>query len=201
MIFRLLLISFLFILPSVEPFFIPLKSTDRSDLSKISLTAIGKFGLLRKARTTVPAHLHTGIDIKRPENNYNNEPIFAIAKGKVISKRSDGPYAQLIIEHEFNNTTIWTVYEHIAGIAINLNETVDPGKPIARFMNKNELDRFGWQFDHFHFEILKVKPLSIKPDKLHPERQFNSYTLCCYNSEDLQKYYYEPLRFMKEHLP
>lgn len=183
-----------------SPFSIPVKTTNRKDVSQIQLTEIGKFGLVRKARKTVPSHLHTGIDIKRPSSNYTNEPIFAIAAGKVISKRTDGPYAQLIIEHHIGDKTFWTVYEHIAGITANLNETVAPDKPIARFMNKVELNKHGWQFDHFHLEVLKLKPTSIKPSKLHPERFFNAYSLICYKPADLEKYYYNPIPFLTENL-
>ncbi len=83
-------------------FFLPINNKNRKLFSEIQLTEIGKFGLIRKARKTVPSHIHTGIDIKRPNKNYINEPVFAISQGEVISKRTDGPYAQLIIEHEIN---------------------------------------------------------------------------------------------------
>jgi len=200
MILKTLLSCFLVHFVLTSPFYIPVKTNDRKDISKIQLTEIGKFGLIRKARKTVPSHLHTGIDIKRPSSNYINEPIFTIATGKVISKRVDGPYAQLIIEHQVSNNTFWTVYEHIAGITANLNETVTPNKPIARFMNKAELNKHGWQFDHFHLEILKIKPTSIKPSKLHPERFFNAYSLICYTSAALENHYYNPISFLKENL-
>ncbi len=173
---------------------------DRKDISQIQLTEIGKFGLIRKERKMIPSHLHTGIDIKRPGKNYINEPIFVIASGKIISKRTDGPFAQLIVEHHIGNTVFWSVYEHIAGIVANLNETVYPDKPVARFMNKMELDKYGWQFDHFHLEILKLKPEKIKPDKFHPERFYNSFTLICYKATDLEKYYFNPIHFLKENL-
>lgn len=183
-----------------SPFFLPINNKNRKKITEIRLTEIGKFGLIRKARKTVPSHIHTGIDIKRPNKNYFDEPIFAIAIGKVISKRTDGPYAQLIIEHEINNKTFWTVYEHIAGIKADLNDIVNPEKPLARFMNTNELNKYGWQFDHFHLEILKIKPISITPDKLHPDRFYNSYSLFCYKAEELEKYFYDPLEFLREHL-
>ena len=183
-----------------SPFFLPVNNNNRKKITEIQLTEIGKFGLIRKARKKVPSHIHTGIDIKRPYPNYINEPIFGISKGKVISKRTDGPYAQLIIEHEINNKKFWTVYEHIAGIEVDLNQFVSPEKPIARFMNKEELTKYGWQFDHFHFEILKIMPVHIKPDKLHPDRHYNSFSLICYKPEDLEKYYYDPLDFLKEKL-
>lgn len=200
MSFKILLFFISFSIIPASSFFLPINSGNRKDVSLIQLTEIGKFGLIRKERKTVPSHLHTGIDFKRPSKNYENEPVFVIAEGKVISKRTDGPYAQLIVEHHIGNKIFWTVYEHIAGIMAKLNETVKPDKPIARFMNKTELNKYGWQFDHFHLEILKIKPMSIKAEKAHPERLFNSYTLICYKPSDLDKYYYNPITFLSENL-
>ncbi|MES2284868.1 MAG: M23 family metallopeptidase [Bacteroidota bacterium] len=177
------------------PISLPIGSGNRQDISMIRLTKIGQFGLIRKARPNVPEHYHTGIDIKRPSDNYESEPIFPIAKGIVISKRTDGPFANLIIEHEINGIKLWTLYEHIAGVKVNVSDNVNSQTPIARFMNKAELDRFGWQFDHFHFELIKIKPSKIKPSNKNPERFFNSYSLICYSINDLNKYYFDPIEY------
>lgn len=179
---------------------IPILLQDRRDISKIQLTEIGKFGLSRKERVNVSEHYHTGIDIKRPGNNYESEPIFPVAMGIVISKRTDGPYANLIIEHEINGQKIWTLYEHIAGIQVKVGDLVDSTTPIARFMNKAELNRNGWQFDHFHLEIIKVRPQRTNPSRENPERFYNSYSLVCYTTSDLQKYYFNPISFLKTNL-
>jgi len=171
-----------------------------NSIDDIQLTEIGKFGLWRKDRSNVPGHLHTGIDIKRPNNNYNYEPIFSVANGFVLSKRDDGPYAQLIIEHNNNGKKFWTVYEHIAGISVSLNESVDTKNPIGRFMSIEELNKHGWQFDHFHFEVLKTKPYRLIWDSELPERVFNSYSLICFTTKDLNKYFYNPLNFLKSNM-
>lgn len=180
--------------------FLPISVKDRKDFSKIQLTAIGSFGLMRKERKTVREHLHTGIDIKRPNNNYASEPIFPLSNGKVISKRTDGAYAQLMIEHENGSKKFWTIYEHISGIQVKVNDKVDTDHPIARFMNREELNKLGWQFDHFHLEVLKVKPYALIPDKNHPERFYSSYSLICFTKQDLGKYYYDPMEFIKNNL-
>lgn len=172
------------------------QSPVNSNLSGIMITRIGQFGLLRKPRPNIPAHYHTGIDILRPGDNYNDEPIFPIAAGKVISKRVDGPYANIIIEHEFEDKKFWTLYEHISRIAVSLNDIVNPKRPIACFMNKHELDQYGWQFDHFHLEILKVEPVMLRPDKAHPERYYQAFTLVCYTKNELNHYYYNPIEFL-----
>lgn len=192
---HLLIATFLF-----TTFLLPINCGSRVDLSKVQLTEIGSFGLVRKARVGVPEHLHTGIDIKRPSNNYQFEPIFPVAEGKVISKRTDGPYAQLIVEHNVNGLQFWTLYEHIAEIMVSVGDNVSPHQPIARFMNTDELNRFGWQFDHFHLEILKLRPASLAPDSNHPERFFSSYSLICYSVDDLKRYYFDPMDFFRIHL-
>jgi hypothetical protein len=174
----------------------PIDAGDRKSFNAIQLTAIGKFGAVRKARPHVPSHIHTGIDIKRPAKNYENEPIFPVMRGTVISKRDDGPYAQLIIVHDKEGKLFWSVYEHIAGIKVNVGDEADPMKPIARFMNRKELDRNGWQFDHFHLEILKAKPRPIKPDRKTPFRFYSSYTLECHTNEDVNRYFYDPIKFL-----
>jgi hypothetical protein len=178
---------------------LPINTMNRKYINALALTDIGSFGLLRKERPGIPAHFHTGVDIKRPSNNYFNEPIFPIYEGVVISKREDGPYAQLIIEHG-HNQMFWTVYEHIAGIEVELFENVNTNTPIARFMNKEELNKYGWQFDHFHLEILKKQPIRLKESGLNPERLFASYTLHCYTLKDLNEYFYEPISYLKDNL-
>ncbi len=176
---------------------LPVKTTQRHIPTSLSLTDIGEFGIVRKARPGIAAHYHTGIDIKRPGGNYQDEPIFAVAAGVVISKRTDGPYAQLIIEHQLGNERVWTVYEHIAGIAVNAGDEVDPFRPIARFMNTAELNKYGWQFDHFHFEVLKERPVQLKTNAALPERHFASYTLMCYTKADLTRYFLNPQEFFR----
>ncbi|MFN8240419.1 MAG: M23 family metallopeptidase [Bacteroidales bacterium] len=179
---------------------IPVRLGNRRNFGPIELTAIGSFGLVRVARATVPEHFHTGIDIKRPGKNYESEPIFAIATGIVISKRTDGPYSNIIIEHLIKGKNIWTVYEHVAGIRPGVGDKVTPFDPIARFMTREELDRYGWQFDHFHLEIIRVKPRQIKPTSDNPGCHFLSYTLICHTREELDRFYYDPVTFLKNNL-
>lgn len=176
---------------------VQIHSPVKADLHDIKLTEIGQFGLLRKPRPGIPAHFHTGIDIIRPTDNYLDEPIFPIARGKVISKRDDGPYANMIIEHEYKSLKFWSLYEHISGIIVNLNDNVITDQPIAHFLNKSELDRYGWQFDHFHLEILKVQPIKLEPNEEHPDLLFKAYSLVCYTEYDLDKYYYNPIEFLQ----
>jgi murein DD-endopeptidase MepM/ murein hydrolase activator NlpD len=177
-------------------FFLPVQTKNRSSADELKLTPIGSFGLVRKARKNIPSHYHSGIDIKRPNPNFINEPIYPIAKGMVISKRDDGPYAQLIIEHEYNGVRFWTLYEHLAGITVDVNNAVSPETPIGRFMNRSELNHYGWQFDHLHFEVLRIRPTMLRPGPATPTRFYSSYSLMCFSKADLEKYFFDPLQFL-----
>jgi murein DD-endopeptidase MepM/ murein hydrolase activator NlpD len=177
--------------------FLPVTIQCRTDLSGLQLTNIGQFGLERKARKNVPAHLHTGIDIRRPSQNYDNEKIFPACKGRVISIRDDGPFAQIIIEHPAPEGVVWTVYEHVSGIVCSVGDSVSPALSIARFFTKAELDSFGRQFDHVHFEILKQKPVEIAFNPALPQRRYTTYALTCYSYEELVRNYFDPLEFLR----
>ncbi len=196
-LFLILLISSL---SKAQEIKLPINVRDRKSLAELHLSEIGEFGLLRKERSNIPAHFHTGIDILRPGINYENNPIFPITEGIVISKRDDGPYAQIIIEHHQNGTTFWSLYEHIAGITVTIHDEVNASSPIARFMNRNELNTYGWQFDHFHLEILKIAPKRLQPSPTNPTRFFNSFTLVCFTRDDLEKYFYTPIPFFERML-
>lgn len=179
--------------------YLPIDTENRQSLKDVELTDIGSYGLLRKARPDIPAHLHTGVDFKRPGNNYIDEPIFPVAKGEVISLRDDGPYAQIIIRHTLADSTfLWSVYEHVAGIQTELHESVDPHRPIARFMTQEELNEYGSQFDHVHLEIMKVKPMPRTPDQTRPFLFYGTYCLVCYTPAELDERYFDPLEFLQQ---
>ncbi len=176
--------------------YLPINTTNRQTWEQVRLTQIGEFGLMRKARPNVPGHYHTATDFMRPGDNYENEPIFPAARGRIISKRDDGPFAQLIVEHvTHDNDTLWTVYEHLAGLTVVVGDTVHPFTPLGRFMTKKELNKYGWQFDHLHFEVMKHRPRPLQPTKKTPMRLFKVYNLECYKKADLEKYYHAPQEF------
>jgi murein DD-endopeptidase MepM/ murein hydrolase activator NlpD len=178
--------------------FLPVNVANRQSFAEVRLTPIGEFGRPRQARMAVPAHLHTAVDLMRPNKNYVDEPIFPAAEGVVISLRTDGPFAQVIIEHqEFSGEYVWTVYEHVAEVSAALGEIVNSRQTIGRFFNKSELDNFGWQFDHLHFEILRKPPRRLQTDPRLPMRLYGAYTLECFSEEGLRKYYHDPLGFLE----
>ncbi len=196
---QIIALAVVLLIQSQDGILLPIEVEGRRNINAIELTSIGQFGLERVARPEVPAHLHTGIDILPPNNSYQTKSlIYAIAPGRVISKRTDGPFAQLIIEHQLNTLTFWTVYEHIAEIQVDLFQPIDTSTPIARFFMIEELDRYGHQFNHFHFEILKRRPVELQINSKLPERRFNSYSLSCKTESELNTYFYDPLVFFEQ---
>jgi len=180
-----------------QTWYLPVDATNRQFINNIQLTHIGDFGHTRQERPLVKAHLHTGVDIMRPNKNYDNEKIYPACVGLVISIRTDGPYAEIILEHRISdNKKIWTVYQHLSRILVKPGQVVYPEQAMAFFMTKTELNKYGWQFDHVHFEIMKYQPLKLTPYKQNPQRKFGTYSLVCYNRNDLEKYYFAPLEFL-----
>jgi hypothetical protein len=89
------------------------------------------------------------------------------------------------------------VYEHLAGIRIAVGDAVAPGIPIGRFMTNSELNRYGWQFDHLHFEVLRLRPRPAQPTKRLPMRLFQTYALVCADCATLSHYYFDPETFLE----
>jgi hypothetical protein len=182
-------------LAHAQQWYAPVAVPNRQSTAELRLTRIGAYGLARVARPGIPGHLHTGIDIRRPSRNYDSEPVFPAGAGVVVSVRRDGPYAQIIVAHP-GADTVWTVYEHVAGITCALGELVDPLRPMARFFDREELRAYGAHFDHLHFEVLKVRPVPVKPTAELPERCFTTYALCCYDRAQLETRTHDPIAFL-----
>lgn len=177
---------------------VPVALPDRQSWVGVQSTAIGGFGTTRIARPGAPAHLHTGMDIRRPTDNYRNEPIFPAAAGVVVSMRDDGAFAQVIIRHDTGDGPVWTVYEHVAGITVAPGDSVSPCRPVARFMTREELDARGWQFDHVHFEVMITPPPAVAADPGLPHRHFGTWALVCHTRVELASRYVDPVEFMAQ---
>ncbi|NLG17375.1 MAG: M23 family metallopeptidase [Fibrobacter sp.] len=177
--------------------YVPANYTDAEKPEEISVTPIGGFGLLRKARPGVPAHYHTGIDIKRPGTNYFNEPVFPSYEGIVISVIDDGPFSQVVLKHEYKKKNYWTVYEHIKVKVKEIGKKLTPHDTLGYFFNRSELNRYGWQFDHFHFEVIKKEPVAFIPNNKYPLRRCRTYAITCYTKEQLDERLENPLQFLK----
>lgn len=175
---------------------LPVNHIDVDNIRKIHLTDIGSFGALRTARHHVPRHYHTGIDILRPTDNYQNEPVFPALEGKVVSLVDNGPYSQVILEHFWQGKPYWTVYEHFQLRPLRVGQPVLRTDTLGFFFGKDALNRFGWQFDHLHFEINRLQPMAVKPDPQHPQRFFLSYAVRCYTLKELHTHLLDPEAFL-----
>jgi len=181
--------------------YIPVRTLNRQDWSTVRLTSIGAFGIRRKARPKIPSHLHTGVDIARPSKDYEGEePIYPAAPGKVVSMRDDGPFGEIILEHELEGVKVWTAYEHLVGIRIKTGDSVRPDMPMGRYMNRKELQKFGWQFDHVHFEVLKVEPRAFPKRASLPYCSLATYDLLCFDAKSLTTHYWNPADFFSGRL-
>lgn len=86
---------------------------------------------------------HFGIDIATK----NNEPVYSIAKGKVIFSDYSSKYGlTIIIQHNYN---LISVYKHLSVSLIKENEEVEEGKIIGIVGNTG----FETNGPHLHFEI------------------------------------------------
>lgn len=177
--------------------YLPIAVEDRQSLKEVRITRIGDFGRPRKARPEARAHLHAGLDFMRPGGYDREAGIFPIGPGTVISMRDDGPFAQIIVAHGGKEKDgPWSVYEHVAGITVRPGDIVTPRLPMARFMTGAELDRYGWQFDHLHLEVLRRAPKPVRPTERNPHRRFLSPNLDCLDKAELARGYFDPGRFL-----
>jgi hypothetical protein len=192
------LFQILIAIPLYSQWYLPANYRGVADPQKMQLTKIGAFGLLRKARPTVPAHYHTGIDIMRPDSQYDKQPIFPAKDGVVVSILDEGPFSQVVIKHTDNNRTYWSVYEHLHVRINKINISITPFDTIGYFFSKDELNRYGWQFDHFHFEILKLEPPKFKTAGVNSLRNYKTFGILCFSREDLYMRQEDPLEFLFE---
>jgi hypothetical protein len=193
---KTLLVLLSFSLPLSAQWRVPANYQKIDNIDQIKLSPIGQFGLQREARPGVPAHYHTGIDILRPNSNYHNEPVFPTNNGTIVSIIDDGPYSQIVIEHVFENHKFWSVYEHIKVVVTEINREVSWNDTIGFFFNKEELHRYGWQFNHVHFEINKIEPLKATPTEKKPVRYYKTYAIVCYTKDELNARLENPLTLL-----
>jgi hypothetical protein len=194
---NIVLVVMAFSLQTYAEWHIPANYKNIGGIDDVKLSNIGRFGLLRVARPTVPAHYHTGIDIVRPDTNYWNQPVFPASKGNIVSIIDDGPFSQIIIMHEAGGKNYWTVYEHLHVREKDIGKEVDWNDTIGWYFNKNELTTYGWQFDHLHFEILKIEPAPVKPTKRYPARQYQTYAITCSTKKELETRQENPVEFLR----
>ena len=97
---------------------------------------------------------HEGIDFPK----YTGEPVFSVAKGKVIytGAQFSGYGKMIIIEHEYN----WaSLYGHLSKITVKKGQLVKKGKKIGEVGSTGRSSS-----PHLHFELMRDKqPLNPVP--------------------------------------
>jgi murein DD-endopeptidase MepM/ murein hydrolase activator NlpD len=172
---------------------LPLNTTDRQDWSTVFLEPDAHFKALRAPFDSVKLHYHTGIDLIKKTIGSPGEPVYAVAVGKVISIQDPPPKRRITIKHVLpNGEKIWSVYIHIIDEKVKTGDIVDSETVIARLMNANELAYHGWDYNHVHLEIMKKLPPYVS--EFYQRKTFSCYTL-----EEVDKYFYDPNEYLKNH--
>lgn len=170
---------------------LPLNTIDRQDWSTLILEPDDHFKALRAPFDSVKLHYHTGIDLQNGNAGSPGEPVYAIAAGKVIAIEDAPPQRRITIEHALaDGTKIWSVYIHIINERVRVGDIVDVETIIARLMNPTELDRYGWEYDHVHLEIMKKLPPIVS-------EFYDRKTFTCYSEGEVDEYFYDPQVFLK----
>lgn len=118
--------------------------------------------------------------------------VFAAATGKVVSIYAAEPNRAIMIQHLLpTGTAIYSVYVHVTNIKVSKGDIVRNTTHIADLMTKTQLDIYGWEFNHLHFEILK------KPRVHQVNGNYLSYSTKCKTKEDVRKNFQNPTLFLE----
>ncbi|MBN2089576.1 M23 family metallopeptidase [candidate division KSB1 bacterium] len=175
---------------------LPLDTGNRRMWSSIVFESDAHFKALRPTWRYRGVRLHTGLDLQNGGQNGTlggpGENVFAIAAGVVIKISGSLPNKRIVIEHKLpDGRTVWSSYLHIAEPQVREGEQVTSQTVIARRLNFAELRRYGRAYNHLHFEIFKKLPV---PRNNH----YTWMSQFCYNSGQVDKYFYDPVTFLKE---
>ena len=164
---------------------LPLKTDSRKDLKSVLWEHDAHFLAKRKG-----GHFHTAIDIMNPKGG-PGEKVFAASRGEVVSIYAIEPNRAVMIKHTLPSLeTVYSVYVHVTNIQVKIGDMVTSDTIIATLMDKQQLNNFGWEYNHLHFEILK-KPRTCEIGKIL------SYSTKCRTIKEVEKHFYNPISFLK----
>jgi murein DD-endopeptidase MepM/ murein hydrolase activator NlpD len=96
-----------------------------------------------------------------------------------------------MIQHKLpSGGFIWTTYVHVAQITVQIGDIVTSDTVIGHLMNKKQLNKYGWVYNHLHFEVLR-NPRIGNGGKLL------SYSTWCKTKNEVMKHFYNPVDFFK----
>ena len=182
-VFLLLLMNIAF--PSdlgfMNEVFLPLESfKNRANYEELKPRMLDGFGAYRTA-----GHKHAGLDIK----GGFTEPVYSIGIGVVKAIYGEFPYATVLIEHHLqNNEIIYSGYIHIEDIEVRVNQIVNQNTRLGRLFSEKEFKEADFYENHLHFEVRKTI------------ERYRGISIKCVSIEELNKYFYDPVIFMKEQM-
>ena len=126
-------------------------------------------------------------------NQNTGAKVYAASNGKVVSIYAREPNRSIMIRHTLSTGAIvHSIYAHITNIHVSVGDMVDSDTVIAHLMNAEQLNRYGWFFNHVHFEILKAEPRVGETGKLL------SYSVECRTEKQAKQHFYDPIAFLRE---
>jgi murein DD-endopeptidase MepM/ murein hydrolase activator NlpD len=168
----------------VDSWKIPFETADRTKLNTIKI--ISKFGDPRL--TFLRNHIHTAIDII-PTKSSDLITVYPAANGVVCSIHLDHPYKTIVIKHQLKDKSIiYTSYKHLQDIYIKNGAQVDQNTKLGRLYTHAEAKKLKGNYDHLHFEVRKSFD------------DFGCASWLTMTKEELNKYFYNPLVFLKTNL-
>lgn len=173
------------ILPVANEWKLPLSISPRKGLNAMS--RLKNAGFLDKRF----GHLHTGIDLINPMGG-SGEKVYAAASGKIVSIYAKEPHLSIMIQHRLpSEETIWTVYVHVTKVKVKEGDLVRNDTIIANLMDKSQLNKYGWEFNHLHFEVLKYPRIS-------EAGRYLSFSTECKTKKEVEKHFYNPVTFLQK---
>jgi murein DD-endopeptidase MepM/ murein hydrolase activator NlpD len=179
-----------------DEWLLPLDTGNRLDWSTIVFESDAHFKALRRTGRYRGTRLHTGLDLQNGGRMGTlggpGEMVYAIAAGEVVKISGSLPNKRMVISHQLPDClTVWSSYLHIADPRVREGEQVTPQTVIARRLNTAELRRYGWGYNHLHFEIFKKLPV---PRNNH----YTWMSQFCYTSGQVDRYFFNPYDFLND---
>lgn len=122
----------------------------------------GQFGYVRGPRRAadkiIYTHLHEGVDIRPVQRDPAGNPtdqVRAAADGKVVHASTEAGASNygryVVVEHRWNGSPYYTLYAHLASIAVTPGQIVRQGEPLGIMgFTGAGIDR---KRAHVHFEV------------------------------------------------
>lgn len=183
-------------IPIQSEWLLPLDTGDRTDWSTLLFEHDANFKDYRKTWNPRKPRRHTGVDLQNGGDwgrlGGPGEAVYAMGPGRVFGIYGKPPNRRVIIAHQLpSGKKFWSCYLHVEAIRVRPGQRVDAWTVIARRLNSRELRKYGRDYNHLHFEILRRLP----PWRNHKYRWMSQY---CYSTKQVDRYFHNPETFLKQ---